>query len=129
MEYAFGKEVAMSYDEAVAKVTEELKKVGFGILTTIDVKKTLKEKLDRDFNKYVILGACNPDLAFRALKTETEVGLLLPCNVIVYETDKGRTRVAFSNAKALMRVVGDDRPLQNIANQANELLKQAMANL
>ena len=129
MEYGFGKDVSISYDDAVTKVTEELKKVGFGILTSIDVKETIKEKLDRDFNKYIILGACNPDLAYRALKTETEIGLLLPCNVIVYETDKGKTRVVFMNAKALTRLVDNDKPLQNLANKANELLKQAMDNL
>ena len=126
MEYGFGKDVPMPYDEALEKVREELKNVGFGILTEIDVKATMKEKLDREFNRYMILGACNPDLAYRALKTETEIGLLLPCNVIVYETDKGKTRVAFVNSRTLVHLVDNDKPLQNIANQVNELLKQVM---
>ncbi len=129
MEYGFGKDVPMPYDEALEKVREELKKVGFGILTEIDVKATMKEKLDREFNRYMILGACNPELAYRALKTETEIGLLLPCNVIVYETDKGKTHVAFVNSRTLVHLVDNDKPLQNIANQVNELLKQVMDSL
>jgi uncharacterized protein (DUF302 family) len=83
-----------SFDEAIAKVTEELKVEGFGILTEIDVKATLKKKLDVDFRRYTILGACNPPFAHRALQASLEVGLLLPCNLVVYEQDGGGTHVA-----------------------------------
>src|SRR3989304_5443947 len=83
--YGYSCEVNLSYEQAVAKVTETLKAQGFGILTEIDVKATLKKKLDKDFTKYVILGACNPNIAYRALSGEIEIGLLLPFNVTVYE--------------------------------------------
>jgi uncharacterized protein (DUF302 family) len=92
--YGLRVEVPLDYDRAVERATAALKDQGFGVLTTIDVKQTLKLKLDRDFRKYVILGACNPPLADRALHAELEVGLLLPCNVIVCETAPGRTVVA-----------------------------------
>ncbi|MEX2189140.1 MAG: DUF302 domain-containing protein, partial [Bacteroidota bacterium] len=84
MQYGFSKTVNLSFDQTVEKVTEELKKEGFGVLTTIDVKETLKKKLDVDFKRYTILGACNPPFAHKALQAEEEIGLLLPCNVIVY---------------------------------------------
>src|SRR6516225_11881965 len=95
-ETGYGLRVSMSvpYDEAVRRATEALKSQGFGVLTTIDVQQTLKAKLDRNFRKYVILGACNPPLADRALHAELEVGLLLPCNVIVYETAPSSSVVA-----------------------------------
>src|SRR5512144_725903 len=86
--------VPMAYEAAVERATEALKAEGFGVLTTIDVRQTLKTKLDRDFRKYVILGACNPPLADRALHAELEIGLLLPCNVIVYETAPNASTVA-----------------------------------
>lgn len=85
MQYGFSKTTDYSFDQAIEKVTEELKKEGFGVLTSIDVKDTLKKKIDVDFKKYTILGACNPKLAHGALQVEEELGLLLPCNVIVYE--------------------------------------------
>ena len=88
MDYGFSKTVSMSYDDAVEKVTSELKKEGFGVLTSIDVKDTLKKKIDVDFKKYIILGACNPTLAHKALQSEEELGLLLPCNVLVYERER-----------------------------------------
>ena len=89
VDYGFRAALAAPYAEAVTKVTEALKKEGFGVLTEIDVKATLKKKLDADFRKYIILGACNPVLANQALRSELEIGLLLPCNVIVYENDAG----------------------------------------
>ena len=88
-DYAFRVELNLPYEQAIQKVTEALKEEGFGILTTVDVKNTLKEKLGADFRKYAILGACNPKLAYQALNTELEVGLLLPCTVIVYEEKDG----------------------------------------
>jgi uncharacterized protein (DUF302 family) len=88
MKYGFSKTTDYSFEQAIEKVTEELKKEGFGVLTTIDVKDTLKKKIDVDFKKYTILGACNPKLAHGALQLEEELGLLLPCNVIVYEKNE-----------------------------------------
>ena len=87
--YGFGAKVGMPYEQAVSRVKELLQAEGFGVLTEIDVKKTMKQKLDAEFRKYVILGACNPTLAHRAFGVELEIGLLLPCNVIVYEDDGG----------------------------------------
>ena len=84
MQYGFSKEITYSFEQAVDKVTEELKKEGFGVLTSIDVKDTLKKKINVDFKKYTILGACNPPLAHQALQVEEELGLLLPCNIVVY---------------------------------------------
>ncbi len=85
--YGYKKESNLSYENTIEKVREELKKEGFGVLTEIDVKETLKQKINVDFNKYIILGACNPEFAHKALLTETDIGLMLPCNVIVYEKD------------------------------------------
>ena len=100
MNYGISKTLDISYEQAIEKVTEELKKQGFGILTTIDVKETLKKKLDVDFNKYIILGACNPPFAYEALKAEEQIGLLLPCNVIVYKKE-GKTVVSAFNPAAI----------------------------
>ncbi|MGD8752327.1 MAG: DUF302 domain-containing protein, partial [Anaerolineales bacterium] len=88
-EIAYRAKLEVPYEEAVEMVTAALKEEGFGVLTEIDVKATIKQKLDKDFRKYVILGACNPPLAHRALTTQLDIGLLLPCNVIVYEADSG----------------------------------------
>src|SRR4030065_2620188 len=85
MQYGFSKTVDMPFEQTIEKVTAEIKKEGFGVLTSIDVKETLKKKIDVDFKKYVILGACNPLLAHKALQKEEELGLLLPCNIVVYE--------------------------------------------
>ena len=90
--YGMRVELPVSYEEAIEKATAALKTEGFGVLTTIDVKQTIKQKLDKDFRKYVILGACNPPIAYQALSAETDIGLLLPCNVVVYETDSGPKR-------------------------------------
>ena len=92
--YGMRVELPVSYEDAIERTTAALKTEGFGVLTTIDVKQTIKQKLDKDFRKYVILGACNPPIAYQALSAETELGLLLPCNVIVYETDPGRSAVS-----------------------------------
>jgi uncharacterized protein (DUF302 family) len=103
--YAFKTTVTLSYEEAVQKVTEELKREGFGVLTEIDVKETLKKKLDVDFRKYKILGACNPPYAHKALQAEIDIGLMLPCNVIVCEGDAGATLVAAIDPVASMKAV------------------------
>jgi uncharacterized protein (DUF302 family) len=115
-ETLYGLRVAVDvpYDAAVTRATEALKKQGFGVLTTIDVQQTLKAKLDRDFRKYVILGACNPPLADRALHAELEVGLLLPCNVVVYETSPSASVVAAMAPLAALGIVGDNAALAEI---------------
>lgn len=124
--YGLKVSIAVSYDEAVARTIDALKTQGFGVLTTIDVKQTLKAKLDREFRKYVILGACNPPLADRALQAELEVGLLLPCNVIVYEESPSSTTVAAMAPLAALGIVGDNPPLASVAHEADERLRKAL---
>jgi uncharacterized protein (DUF302 family) len=119
----------VDYNEALERIVEALKKEGFGVLTTIDVKQTLKQKLDKDFRRYVILGACNPALASRALENELEIGLLLPCNVIVYETDPGKSAVAAMAPIPALGIVGARPELQAIASEADERLRRALASL
>jgi uncharacterized protein (DUF302 family) len=104
-EYAFSTVLNTSYEEAVSKVTEALKEEGFGVLTEIDVKSTLKKKLDVDFRKYVILGACNPPYAFRTLQANLDVGLFLPCNVIVYEGDEKKVYVSAFDPMSALKVM------------------------
>lgn len=118
----------MDYEKAVEEATAALKAEGFGVLTTIDVKATIKQKLDREFRKYVILGACNPPLAHRALETELEIGLLLPCNVIVYETLPGHSVVAAMAPVGAMSVVGNPA-LAPVAEEAEQRLRRALASL
>ena len=119
----------VSFDTAVAEATAALKAEGFGVLTTIDVQQTLKTKLDRDFRKYVILGACNPALADRALHAELEIGLLLPCNVIVYETASDQSVVAAMAPLVALGIVGANPALQDVAREADERLRRALAAL
>ena len=114
------------YADAVARTADALKAQGFGVLTTIDVQQTLKAKLDRDFRKYVILGACNPPLADRALRAELEVGLLLPCNVVVYETGPSSSIVAAMAPLAALGIVGDNALLADVAREADQRLRQAL---
>lgn len=114
------------YADAVARTADALKAQGFGVLTTIDVQQTLKAKLDRDFRKYVILGACNPSLADRALRAELEVGLLLPCNVVVYETGPSSSVVAAMAPLAALGIVGDNALLADVAREADQRLRQAL---
>lgn len=127
-ETAYGLKVSvpLAYEAAVEKTTEALKTQGFGVLTTIDVKQTLKAKLDRDFRKYIILGACNPPLAERALHAELEVGLLLPCNVIVYETAPNQSIVAAMAPMAALGIVGDNAALVEVAKEADQRLRHAL---
>ena len=127
--YGLRASLDVPYERAVEQATTALKAEGFGVLTTIDVKETLKLKLDRDFRKYVILGACNPPLADRALHAELEIGLLLPCNVIVYETEPGRSAVAAMAPLAALGVVGDNPELTGVAQEADERLRRALTSL
>jgi len=123
-DYAFRTNVDLPYEQAVEKVTAALKDEGFGVLTEIDVQATLKKKLDVDFRRYVILGACNPPLAYRALQTELEIGLLLPCNVIVYEADGGSV-VSIVDPNAMLGVV-DSADLQTVADEARTRLRRVL---
>ena len=125
MSYSFGKQIDLSYEEALEKITDELQKEGFGVLTEIDVKETLKKKLDVDHVKYKILGACNPPFAHQALEAEPEIGLLLPCNVIVYEIPDGKTQVSAIDAKAMLSVVGREDILP-IADEVNRRLQNVI---
>jgi uncharacterized protein (DUF302 family) len=121
--------VRLPYDTAVERTTAALKAEGFGVLTTIDVRQTLKQKLDRDFRRYVILGACNPPLADRALQAELEVGLLLPCNVVVYETAPDESVVAAMAPLAALDVVGDNPALASVASEADAKLRRVLTSL
>lgn len=124
---AYGISVALDldYDRAVEQAVAALKEQGFGILTEIDVQATLKKKLDVDFRRYVILGACNPPLAYRALSAEQQVGLLLPCNVIVFENDDGTSTVSALNPMAAMTVAGNPA-LEEVARLATARLTAAI---
>lgn len=128
MEYFTSKKVDLSYDQAITKVTELLKEEGFGVLTEIDVKQTLKKKLDVDFKKYKILGACNPNFAHKALQAEDKIGVMLPCNVIVEEHEDGTVEVSAVNPVASMQAVSNDG-LQPIAEQVRTNLKKVINNL
>ena len=125
MKYGFSKAVTLSFDEALAKVTEELKKEGFGVLTTIDVRETLKKKLDVEFPRYTILGACNPPFAYKALQAEEEIGLLLPCNVIVYEK-RGQTRVAAFDPMVMSAILGN-RQMEPVVDEVKARLERVIA--
>jgi uncharacterized protein (DUF302 family) len=118
----------MSFDEVVAKVTEELKKGGFGILTDIDVQATLKKKMNADFRKYRILGACNPPYAYQALLAEDKIGTMLPCNVIVQEIAEGKVEVAAIDPIASMQAVQNPK-LGGIAIEVQAKLKKVIDNL
>ena len=107
MSYYFTKTTSLGYEQALAKVQEELKKEGFGILTEIDVKETLKKKLNVDFRRYKILGACNPAFAHQALQVESRIGTMLPCNVIVQEREDGQTEVSAINPIESMKTVAN----------------------
>lgn len=125
-EYGIRKTLDCSYDEAVTKAREELAKEGFGILTEIDVKATLKKKLDEDFRNYIILGACNPPFALRALNLETEIGLFLPCNVIVYENDDAEVVVSAVDPLVMMSMI-DTPGLDEVAKEIREKLENVIA--
>ena len=128
MSYYFSRKVNIPYDEAIIKVTEELKKEGFGILTEIDVKETLKKKLDVDFHKYKILGACNPQYAYKALQAEDKIGLMLPCNVIVQETPDGLVEVAAIDPIASMQAV-ENNELGEVASGVQSKLKKVIESM
>lgn len=128
MSYYFNKILKGDFDQVIDKVTDELKKVGFGILTEIDVKETLKKKLDVDFKKYRILGACNPPYAHKALQAEDKIGTMLPCNVIVQEVEAGVIEVAAVNPMASMQAVENDA-LKKIAQEITLKLENIIKKL
>jgi uncharacterized protein (DUF302 family) len=128
MKYHNSKIVSCSYDEAIGKVTDELKKEGFGVLTEIDVKETLKQKLDVDFRKYKILGACNPPLAYKALQFEENIGVMLPCNVIIQERVDGKVQVSAINPLVAMQSVGN-MSLTEVAQAVTLKLQTVLNNL
>jgi uncharacterized protein (DUF302 family) len=124
--YGIKREVNYSYEEAVEKITLALSAQGFGILTEIDVKATLKKKIDQDFTKYVILGACNPGLAYEALSEEIDIGLLLPCNVIVYEhPENGKTVIGVIDPEIMVKATGRT-DLEEFAKNVREKLQSAI---
>ena len=122
--YGYKKQVNTTYEKAVEKTKEELQKEGFGVLTEIDVKETLKKKLDVEYDNYIILGACNPSFAYRALQAEKDIGLLLPCNVIVYEQDASTYISAILPTVAMSMV--ENEILRDIAEQVEEKLKKVI---
>ncbi|NNK18786.1 MAG: DUF302 domain-containing protein [Maribacter sp.] len=128
MKYYFNKTLNEDFDKVIEKVTEELKNEGFGILTEIDVKETLKKKLDVDFKKYKILGACNPPYAHKALEAEDKIGTMLPCNVIVQEIEEGTVEVAGVNPMASMQAVHNEN-LGKVAEDITEKLRNVINNL
>ena len=123
--YGLSKTSQLSYEQALEKVTAELQKEGFGVLTEIDVKATLKKKLDVDFKPYKILGACNPPFAYKALQAEEQIGLMLPCNVIVYVNNTGETVVSAINPIASMQAI-QNAVLEGVANQVTEKLQRVI---
>jgi uncharacterized protein (DUF302 family) len=128
-DYGIRKTLSIGFDDAVARTRELLQAEGFGVLTEIDMQAKLKEKIGAEIQKYLILGACNPPLAHKAVQAEPEIGLLLPCNVIVYEAKDGRTVVSAMDPDVMMKVVPDNPVLQEVAKDARARLERAIAKL
>ncbi len=128
MSYYFNKIVSLSFEDAITRVTEKLKEQGFGVLTEIDIKETMKKKLDVDMPKYKILGACNPPSAYKAIQAENKIGLMLPCNVIVQEHENGQVEVSAVDPMASMQAVKNES-LGDIANDVREKLQKVINNL
>jgi uncharacterized protein (DUF302 family) len=128
MTYYFAKEINLNFEAAITRVTEELKKEGFGVLTEIDVKATLKKKLDEDFRNYRILGACNPPFAHQALEVEPHIGLMLPCNVVVQEGANGGTIISAIDPVASMQAV-ENESLGKVAEQVRAKLQRVIENI
>ncbi len=125
--YGISRTIDAAFDEAAERTREALKSEGFGVLSEIRLDERLKEKLGIDFRRYVILGACNPPLAYKTLQEDINIGLLLPCNVIVYEAeDKNQSIVAAIDAKAMLSVVGDNPAVDEVANEVNERLRRVV---
>lgn len=127
--YGFGAIITAPYEQAVERTRAALKEEGFGILSEIDVRKAMKEKLDADFRPYVILGACNPPLAHRALQADLGIGLLLPCNVVVYDNGDGTSSVEAMDPEAALGIVGDNPAIAEVAQDAKSRLRRAVDSL
>ena len=128
MKYYFEKTLTCSFDKAIERVTEELKKEGFGVLTEIDVKATLKKKLDVDFRNYKILGACNPPFAYKALLAEDKIGTMLPCNVVIQQVSDSQIEIAAVDPFASMQAAQNES-LEEIAKEIQQKLKQVIDNV
>ena len=128
MTYYFSKTIDLTFEDAIIRATEGLKKYGFGVLTTIEIHEKLKEKLGVDFHKYTILGACNPSFAYKALQAENKIGTMLPCNVIVQELTNGKTEVAAVNPIESMKSISNPE-LGVVALQVTDMLKQMIEEL
>ena len=128
MSYYFSKIINEDFDKAIEKVTEKLKEEGFGVLTEIDVKATLKKKLDVDFKKYKILGACNPPFAYKALQAEDKIGIMLPCNVVVEENSDGKVEVSAVDPIASMMAVKNES-LGSVAEEVRNKLRRVIDQL
>ena len=127
LKYGFSRTIDADFEEAIEKTREALKGEGFGVLSEIRLDEKLKEKLGVDFRRYIILGACNPPLAYETLQQDINIGLLLPCNVVVYEAeDKNRSVVAAIDAKAMLSVVGESAEIEKTADEVNERLRRAV---
>jgi len=124
--YGFGGAVALPYKQTIERTRAALKAQGFGVLTEIDVQKTLREKLGAEFRPYVILGACNPPLAQRALEADLGIGLLLPCNVVVYDNGDGTSTIQALDPEAALGIVGNQPAIAAVAREATVRLRQAM---
>jgi len=124
--YAFGKTVDIPYAETVQAVREELAKEGFGVLTEIDIRKKFTEKLQKEFRDYVILGACNPSMAYEALGRELNLGTLLPCNVVVYARDDGKTAIMVMDPVAALSMIGNPE-ITEVAEQVSEKMQRVLS--
>ena len=128
MSYYFSRQLAMPFDQAIQHVTDALATKGFGVLTTIDVRATMKKKLNAEFRPYTILGACNPEFAHKALQSESMIGTMLPCNVVVQEVNKGLVEVSAVDPVASMMAI-ENPTLATIAGEVRDLLKQVVSSL
>jgi uncharacterized protein (DUF302 family) len=128
MEYHLSKKISVPFGDAVEKVTEELRKEGFGIITIIDIKETFRKKINEDFRNYIILGACNPRYAYEALLADDKVGVFLPCNVVVQEHEDGEVEVSIVNPEELMHSV-DDLNLRTFATEVKEAMQNVLKRL
>ena len=126
--YSMKKKVDLDYEATLEKVKAELKKEGFGVLSEIDMKQTFKDKIGEDFNKYIILGACNPKFAYKALQMEEDIGLLLPCNVVVSTSDSGDTTVAIINPMEVMNLP-NNQDIKELAKEIKERLERVIKNM
>jgi len=128
MEYHFSKKVLFSFNKAIERTTEELKKQGFGVITSIDLKKTFKTKINEDFRNYSILGACNPQYAFEGLSEEDKLGLFLPCNVVVQEHDNGEVEISMINPEEIVHSI-DNLNLKTFASEVKDSLLEVLRNI